>query len=291
MPPKGLDSARLIVPVGEANAALARYDGLLQSLVNPDILLAPLAGQEAVLSSRIEGTQATVEEVLEHEAGQTYEADKEEDIREILNYGEALSLGREAIREQPVRLAMIRELHKRLMSSVRGEDKMPGEFRNVQNWIGKPGCTMEEASFVPPSPLQLRDHLQDWEVYLEYRDTDPLIQCAVIHAQFELLHPFQDGNGRIGRLLIPLFLCQANRLTEPMFYLSAYLERNRSEYYDRLQAISTEGAWVEWVVFFLQAITEQAQVNTDRVKRIHKLYEEMKTTVRKLTRSQHIIQL
>lgn len=291
LPPPGIDIAQLVTLVGEANAALARYDGLLQGMVNPAVMLSPLTNQEAVLSSRIEGTQATVEEVLEHEAGQEYDANKEADIQEILNYRQALTLAAESLRDRPLRLGLIKALHKELMNSVRGQDKEPGEFRKTQNWIGPYGCTIETATFVPPNPLQLIDHLQAWEHYLEINDVDPLLQTAIVHAQFEILHPFKDGNGRIGRLLIPLFLYSKGRLSTPMFYLSAYLESNRPEYYARLAAITREDDWTNWTAFFLRAIVEQARGNIARVQAILGLYEEMKTKVREITRSQHSAQI
>ena len=223
---------RLLLPlVGVANAALARYDGLLQSIPNPAIMLSPLTTQEAVLSSKIEGTQATVDEVLEQEAGLLKQGEKFQDIQEISNYRQALYAAREHLKDYPIRLSFVRELHRILMSSVRGQDKTPGEFRKDQNWIGKHGCTMEQATFVPPNPLRLPDHLQAWETYMDSNDVDFLLQTAVVHAQFELLHPFKDGNGRIGRILIPLFLYQKRALSQPMFYLSEYLEANREEYY------------------------------------------------------------
>jgi len=291
LPPSGIEIAQLVTLVGEANAALARYDGLLQGMVNPAVMLSPLTNQEAVLSSRIEGTQATVEEVLEHEAGQEYDVNKEADIQEILNYRKALTLAAETLTDRPLRLSLVKALHKELMSSVRGQDKEPGEFRKTQNWIGPYGCTIETASFVPPNPLQLMDHLQAWELYLESDDSDPLLQAAVVHAQFEILHPFKDGNGRIGRLLIPLFLYSKGRLSTPMFYLSAYLEANRAEYYARLAAVTREGDWTGWTAFFLRAIAEQAKTNIARVRAILALYESMKTRVREITRSQHSAQI
>jgi len=291
LPPAGIDIAQLVTQVGEANAALARYDGLLHGMVNPAVMLSPLTNQEAVLSSRIEGTQATVEEVLEHEAGQKYDADKEADIQEILNYRQALTLAAESLRDRPLRLGLVKALHKQLMSSVRGQDKEPGEFRKSQNWIGPYGCTIETATFVPPNPLQLIDHLQAWERYLATDDTDPLLQTAIVHAQFEILHPFKDGNGRVGRLLIPLFLYGKGRLGTPMFYLSAYLEAHRPEYYARLAAITREGDWTGWCAFFLRAIAEQAKINITRVQNILGLYERMKAQVREITRSQHSAQI
>ena len=291
LPPSGIEIAQLVMLVGEANAALARYDGLLQGMVNRAVMLSPLTHQEAVLSSRIEGTQATVEEVLEHEAGREYDINKEADIQEILNYRKALTLAAETLTDRPLRLSLVKALHKELMNSVRGQDKEPGEFRKTQNWIGPHGCTIETASFIPPNPLQLMDHLQAWERYLESDDTDPLLQTAIVHAQFEILHPFKDGNGRIGRLLIPLFLYSKGRLSTPMFYLSAYLEANRAEYYARLAAITRKNDWTGWTAFFLRAIAEQSKTNIARVQAILTLYETMKTRVREVTRSQHSAQI
>lgn len=287
LPLHDLDYAKLITLVGEANAALAEYNGLLQAMVNPAVMLSPLTNQEAVLSSRIEGTQATVEEVLEHEAGETYDSEKEADINEILNYRQALILASESLVNRPISLGLILQIHQILMDSVRGQNKAPGKFRKDQNWIGAYGCKIEEATFVPPSPLQLQDHLQAWEGYLSGDDFDVLAQSAIVHAQFELLHPFKDGNGRIGRLLIPLFLYSKNRLTSPMFYLSAYLEAHRAEYYARLRAISAENDWNGWIVFYLRGVAEQATTNCLRIKAIMALYEYTKERVRELTHSQH----
>lgn len=289
LPLTDLDYRLLLPLVGQANAALARYDGLLQGIPNPAVMLSPLTTQEAVLSSKIEGTQATVDEVLEQEAGLIKEGEKYKDIQEISNYREALYSAREYLQKYPIRLSFVRELHRILLSSVRGQDKTPGEFRKDQNWIGRYGCTMEQATFVPPNPLQLPDYLQAWEQYLDSDDVDFLLQTAVMHAQFELLHPFKDGNGRIGRILIPLFLYQKKTLSQPMFYLSEYLESHRDEYYARLKAISAEGDWNGWVAFFLQAVTLQAQQNSERVVAIKALYEEMKLAIHEITRSQFTV--
>lgn len=289
LPLANLDLARIIGKIGPANAALARYDGLLQSVVNPGVMLSPLTNREAVLSSKIEGTQATVDEVLEFEAGMPFEGEKAGDIQEIVNYRKALTMASEYLAERPITLPLLREMHAVLMNSVRGANKTPGAFRVDQNWIGSVGCTIEQASFVPPSPLQLLDHLQAWEAYLAASDVDLLVQVAVVHAQFELIHPFKDGNGRIGRLLIPLFLFQKRALASPMFYLSEYLEAHRELYYDRLKGISREGDWTSWIAFFLEAITHQAQANTERVRDILALYERMKQQITELTRSQYAI--
>jgi Fic family protein len=289
LPLVDLDYRRLLPLVGQANAALARYDGLLQGIPNPAVMLSPLTTQEAVLSSKIEGTQATVDEVLQQEAGLLKEGEKFQDIQEISNYRQALFAAREHLKSYPIRLSLVRELHRILMSSVRGQDKTPGEFRRDQNWIGKHGSPMEQATFVPPGPLQLLDHLQAWERYLNSDDMDFLLQVAVMHAQFELLHPFKDGNGRIGRILIPLFLYQKRALSQPMFYLSEYLEAHRQEYYERLKAISAEADWNGWLVFFLRAIAAQAAQNSGRVTAIQILYEEMKLAIQAATHSQYTV--
>jgi len=291
LPVQSLDSGRLIRLIGPANAALARYDGLLQSVINPEVMLSPLTNQEAVLSSKIEGTQATVDEVLEYEAGIEFDPEKVHDIQEIVNYRKALTLAKEVLAERPLSLSLVRQMHQTLMNSVRGEDKAPGQFRIHQNWIGLMGCTIEEATFVPPSPLQLPDHLEAFERYLAGSDVDPLVQVAVVHAQFELLHPFNDGNGRIGRLLIPLFLFQKRALASPMFYLSEYLEAHREQYYAGLRAISQQGDWTGWVEFFLTAITQQAETNTLRVREILGLYVRMKEQLSTLLRSHYSIRV
>ncbi len=291
LPIKTLDKSELFSSVGEANAELARYDGLLMGMANPAVMLSPLTNQEAVLSSKIEGTQATIEEVLEHEAGREYDVDKNDDILEVLNYRKALMLAKDSVTDRPIRLGFIRELHSILMSNVRGENKEPGQFRMDQNWIGAPGCTREEAAFVPPNPLQLIDHLQAWEAYLSSDDVDPIVQTAIVHAQFELLHPFKDGNGRIGRLLIPLLLYSKGRLSSPMFYLSAYLESHRDEYYTRLRTISQAGDWTGWCAFFLRAVRVQAQQNGATLREIMGLYEVTKLQVRNITHSPHSAQL
>jgi Fic family protein len=291
LPVAQLDYARLIGYVGRANAELARYDGLLQGLINPSVMLSPLTTQEAVLSSRIEGTQATLDEVLEHEAGNIKLGEKGNDIQEIVNYRSALIRAYEYLQERPITLSLVRQMHRLLMSSVRGQDKSPGEFRKDQNWIGKPGCTIEEATFVPPNPLQLQDHLLAWETYLSYQDFDPVVQAAIVHAQFELIHPFKDGNGRIGRLLISLFLFQAKVLSQPMFYLSAYLEDHREEYYEYLRRVSAEEDWDAWIIFFLRAVTEQAKINSTKVRAIRQLYEEMKRRVEEITHSPYALRI
>ncbi len=291
LPVERLDRNQLLPLVGEANAELGHYNGLLYGLVSPRVMLSPLTNEEAVLSSKIEGTQATEDEVLEHEAGLLKQGEKEKDIQEIINYRMALLYAQEYLKEHSITLVLIRNLHKTLLDSVRGKNKNPGRFRKTQNWIGKIGCKKEDATFMPPSPLILQDHLNKLQHYLESNDIDFLIQTAIVHAQFELIHPFEDGNGRIGRILIPLFLYQKKKLSQPVFYLSAYLESHREEYYERLRNISTENDWNGWVVFFLTAIIEQAKTNSNRVRSIMKLYESMKTQIQQITHSQHTVDL
>ena len=292
LPLDDIDWASHVTLIAKANAALARYDGILETMVNPALLLSPLTTQEAVLSSRIEGTQATLEEVLEFEADpkRRIEPDKYADIQEIINYRQAMQYAVKLLEKKPLCLNHIRKLHSILLDSVRGANKARGEFRRIQNWIGPAGCPIEEATFVPPSPDILPQALDNWEKYLHYDEKDRLVQLAVIKAQFELIHPFLDGNGRIGRMLVPLFLYEKKLLSQPMFYMSAYLERNREHYYQALGAISGRDDWNGWIRFFLTAIAEQAQENTRKARAILELYEEMKRKVPEITRSQYAIQ-
>lgn len=290
LPLVGLDYHRLLKYVGTANSELARYDGLLQGIINPALLLSPLVTQEAVLSSKIEGTQVTIEDVLEQEAGLLQTGKKYDEVQEVLNYRTTLLVGQEYLANRPLNLGCIRQLHQILMKDVRGGDKHPGEFRKVQNWIGSEKSDLSTAVFVPPSPLRLLDDLQALENYIASEDIDAILQTAIVHAQFELIHPFNDGNGRIGRILIPLFLYKKNVLSQPMFYLSSYLEANRTEYYARLRGISEKEDWTAWLEFFLQAVTIQAKENNDKVKKVLSLYEEMKKRIYDLTRTTFTIQ-
>ncbi len=284
--PPDLDWVDLISIIGKANAVLARYDGLLQGIINPEILLAPLTLQEAVLSSRIEGTQASLSEVLKHEAGERFEERKEQDIQEIVNYRKALVFAENRLKKRPLSLNLIKEIHTILLDSVRGQNRGRGEFRRIQNWIGPKGYPIEKATYVPPNPSQLMTYLDAWEKYIHSEEKDPLVQLAVIHAQFESIHPFLDGNGRIGRILIPLFLAEKGMLSRPMFYLSAYLEAHRDQYYAGLLGITSRNDWQTWVKFFLQAIIEQAGECVDKATKIRKLYDSMKQKIVEATRSQ-----
>jgi Fic family protein len=277
--------------VGQANAEIARFDGILQAIINPAVLLSPLTTNEAVLSSKMEGTQATLEEVLTFEANPDFKSARFDDIQEILNYRKAMSFSMEWLKERQITLNMIRQTHAILLDSVRGQHKTPGEFRITQNWIGKPGTPIEDATFIPPDPLILDTVLNNLEQYLIYNELDPLVQTAIIHAQFEIIHPFLDGNGRLGRMLIPIFLFQKKIISSPMFYISEYLEQNRDEYAFRLNNITSNKDWDGWINFFLRTIIEQAKVNTRKAKDIIDLYETKKARIADLSHSQFAIKI
>ncbi len=292
-PPTTFDWPRLIPLIGPANAALARYDGLLTAIPNPAVLIAPLLTHEAVLSSRIEGTQATMGEVLEYEAAGamgSLDPTKQEDIKEVLNYLEAMRQAIEEMQRLPLCNRLLKSSHATLLAGVRGHDKAPGRFRTIQNYIGMYASPIEDARFIPIAPEDLKSGMDRWEKYLHETTDDVLIQLAVIHAEFESLHPFLDGNGRIGRMLIPLYLFDRKQLQYPMFYMSEYLEANRQEYYDRLLAVSRDGDWTGWCRFFLQALREQATQNEAKARKILDLYQQKKVWIVEKTRSQHAIQ-
>jgi Fic family protein len=289
LPLASIDWVRFISLIGQANAEIARYDGILQSIPNPKVLLSPLTTNEAVLSSKIEGTQASLEEVLAFEASPDIKNEKYHDIQEILNYRSAMNHAVKWIDKKPITLNLIKEIHGILLDSVRGKDKARGEFRKGQNYIGKPGSKIEDAMYIPPDPLLLMDHLYNFEKYIHYDEKDRLVQLAIIHAQFEIIHPFLDGNGRLGRILMPLFLFEKKVLQSPMFYISEYFEKNRSEYYAHLRAISDERDWNSWIEFFLKAVVEQAKINSAKAREILNLYELKKEKVVEATHSEYSI--
>jgi Fic family protein len=290
-PPKKLELERLLPLVGPASAAVARYEGVLHGMVNAQVLLSPLFSQEAVLSSRIEGTQATLGEVLEFEAGKEVKSkEKRDDIMEVLNYRAAMNHAVEAMKTLPLSQRVIRDAHRVLMDGVRGENKSPGEYRKIPNWIGPPNCKEEQARFVPPSAAKVPELMSEWEKYLHKKDVpDRLIQLAILHAEFEAIHPFLDGNGRIGRLLVPLFLVDKGLLSGPNFYVSAYLEARRDEYYEGLLAVSRDGDWTGWCVYFLNALKEQAEENEAKAREIWALYQRRKDWIVEKTRSQYAV--
>lgn len=283
----------LISHLASANRSLAYYDGILQGVTNPDLLLSPITTQEAVMSSRIEGTQATLGDVLKFEAGETLsKPERKEDIFEIINYRRALKIAEEELKSKPFTLNLLKNLHAVLLDSVRGRNMARGEFRKVQNWIGAPGTPIEKAEFVPPAPDQLNTYMGDWEKYYHMERPDAIVQLAVVHAQFEIIHPFLDGNGRLGRMLIPLFLYEKKILSRPLFYLSAYLESHRDIYVERLRLLGQkEGAWNDWIAFFLIAVQEQARLNAEKARGVINLYSDLKRRVLDLTHSQFAVPL
>ncbi len=289
LPIETLNWTELVPALGEANRAVARFDGLLSHLRNPALLRTPLATQEAVLSSRIEGTIATISDVLRYEAGEEQESERKKlDIEEIVNYRMALKVAQRELKTRPFSLNLILKLHKVLLTSVRGYNKAPGSFRRIQNFLGRPGSTIEQATFVPPSPERLMQGLDNWERYYHSDERDPLVQLALVHAQFEFLHPFLDGNGRIGRILIPLFLYDKKILSSPSFYLSEYLDEHRDEYIARLEDLRQGGAaWDRWCLFFVNAVRVQADSNGERVATVIKLYERLKTRMVEITSTRY----
>ncbi|HAH09290.1 MAG TPA: cell filamentation protein Fic [Alphaproteobacteria bacterium] len=288
-PPKNLDWEILLPFIGPASAALARYEGVLHGVPNRDVLLSPLTSQEAVLSSRIEGTQATLGEVLEFEAEglpNDESTPKRADIREVMNYRVALRMAVNEMRELPLSQRLIKHMHRTLMDGVRGRNKDPGEYRRIQNWIGPGNSPISAARFVPVGAENLDNAMSAWETYLHGKEFDITVQLAVLHAEFEAIHPFLDGNGRLGRLLVPLFLFEKKLLDSPNFYMSAFLERNRDEYYERLLSVSRDDDWTGWCKFFLQGLIEQANENTAKAQEILELYREQKTWIVEATKSQ-----
>ncbi len=283
----------LIPLIGKANRALATYDGVLYGVPNPEVLLSPLTTQEAVLSSRIEGTQVTLGEVLKYEAGEEpAQESRREDIHEIINYRLALRHAERALNDRPFNLNMLLKLHEILLNSVRGRDQGRGRFRTIQNFIGKLGSTIDEADYVPPEPMLVMKYMDNWEKYYHLERPDPLVQLALIHAQFEIIHPFADGNGRLGRILIPIFLYEKKILRRPMFYLSGYLEQQRDEYVGLLRELGrSPEAWNKWIEFFLSALESQAKANAEKAKAILDLYGSLKDRVIEITRSRYAVPL
>jgi cell filamentation protein, protein adenylyltransferase len=293
LPIKKVQWEPLIPLIGRANRSIAQYEGVLYGVPNPEVLLSPLTTQEAVLSSKIEGTQATLGEVLKFEAGEKPEEEaRRQDIQEIINYRRALTAAEQELKTRPFNLNLLLRLHEILLQCVRGQNKARGQFRKTQNWIGAPGSPIEKAQFVPPQPFLLNGYLDNWEKYYHAGRPDALVQLAVVHAQFEIIHPFLDGNGRLGRILIPLFLFEKKILFRPMFYLSEYLEQYRDEYVSRLRALGeSSGTWNPWIEFFLRALDEQARKNAAKARAIMGCYAKLKQQLIFVTHSQFAVPL
>ncbi len=281
--------------LSEADIALGNLSGIGVLLPNPDLLITPYVKREAVLSSSIEGTQASLSDLFYFEAANKDERKKEAketDVVEVLNYAKAMNYGLKKLKELPLCLRIVREIHKELMRGVRGQHLTPGEFRRSQNWIGPAGCTLNNATFVPPPVHEMHQSLDNFEKFLHDKESFPgLVQCAVIHYQFEAIHPFLDGNGRVGRLLVTLFLCEREYLVYPLLYLSAFFEKYRNEYYERLQAVSEKGEWQAWIKFFLRAVAHQAKDAIDNSKIILSLLDRYRKTLRDKKSSMYAVSL
>jgi Fic family protein len=269
LPPEIAWTPRLVRILSQADRLLGRLGGEGRRLPNPHVLIRPFVRREAVYSSRIEGTQATLGELLAAEAGAIPERNSE-DLREVGNYVAALEHGIKSLETLPLSLRLVRELHQKLMTGVRGDQATPGEFRRTQNWIGRPGCTLADATYVPPPPDTLLAHLGRWESFLHDQTIPPLVHAALMHYQFEAIHPYLDGNGRVGRLLITLCLRAHGVLPEPLLYLSAFFEATRTDYYGSLRAVTEQGDWAGWIEYFLNGVARQSEDALSRAERINR---------------------
>lgn len=281
LPPELRYDAQLVLRLSQADAALSELSGLGRHLPNPHLLIAPYVQREAVLSSRIEGTKTNLSELLREQVQPDPALGQSQDVREVRNYVRALELGIRRLPKLPLSLRLVREIHAELMHGVRGGQATPGEFRRSQNWIGPPGSTPATATYVPPPPSELMPALGAWEKFVRRRDVWPdLVQCALMHEQFEAIHPFLDGNGRVGRLLITLFLMERGRLSQPLLYLSAFFEAHRQEYYRHLQAVRTDGDWAGWIGYFLHGVAETAREAVQRAGVLMDLREKYRQRLR-----------
>lgn len=265
--------------LSQADRALGRLDGSVQTLPNPGLFVFMYVRKEAVLSSQIEGTQASLGDVLAIEA-QIFNPERPNDVGEVLNYVAAMNHGLARLAEFPLSLRLIREIHEKLMHGVRGEHARPGEFRQSQNWIGPQGATLAQATFVPPPHTELPRLLRAFESFIHQRDSLPtLVQIGIAHAYFETLHPFLDGNGRVGRLLVTFLLCERDVLSRPVLYLSHYFKKHRQEYYDLLQASRDRGTLEDWLKFFIRGIAEVSAEATKTARRIVAMREEFRNLI------------
>jgi len=267
-----------VLALSTADAALGRLAGARRHLHDPSMFVRPYVTREALASSRIEGTQASLSEVFQADASE--EEDATHDVEEVWNYRRAMDAGLRQLPDLPLVGRVVREIHAVLLQGVRGEDRMPGDFRPRPVWIGSPTDSPENAVFVPPFERELNDAWRDWE---EFANSNPrlptLVQCALLHYQFETIHPFLDGNGRLGRLLIVFFLIQRRVLPAPLLYISSYLEQHRREYYDRLQGVRERAEIQQWLQFFLTAVAVQAEDAVARAERLHDLRERYRSAL------------
>lgn len=289
LPPPIRYDADTTLLLSQADAALSELSGLGRYLPNPDLLIAPYVKREAVASSRIEGTQADLSDLLIDEI-EPKRTPPGSDVPEVRNYVAALNRGIRDLEKLPLSCRLVRNIHAVLMKGVRGHDKTPGQFRRSQNWIGPPGSTLADATYVPPPEPEMNECLKLWERFLHERSTMPeIIQCALIHEHFEAIHPFLDGNGRIGRLLITLFLIERGRLSKPLLYLSSHIEQHRADYYDLLQRIRTHGDWQAWIRYFLIAVRDTARSAIDQSQSILTLRDGFRRKLQKQHRALTLI--
>jgi Fic family protein len=282
LPPKLVWTGQLASVLSEADRSVGQLKGLGINLPNPHLLIQPFIRKEAQMSSQIEGTVATMAQLYLFEAGDR-SVEQVPDVREVFNYVQAIEEGMQLNQQLPVCLRMIRQLHQTLMKDVRGENKRPGQFRKDQNWIGPVGCSIEQATYIPPPPDEMNRCLDEMEKFINkpVNELPVLVWLAMIHYQFEAIHPFNDGNGRIGRLLITLLMCAKEILDKPLLYFSAYFEKNRQEYYKRLLSVSTMGQWNEWILFFLKGIAEQSKDASEKAYQLMRLQQEYHQVVGK----------
>lgn len=279
---KSLYDCEIIKLISKANNAMGAYRGFLINTINPMLLISPLVSQEAVLSSKLEGTHATIEDFINYDAGNEVSVSKDE-MQEVVNYRSALYFAldkmstisddsEEGRHKLPLSVRLIKEMHKILLDNVRGQNKSPGEFKTEQNYIGNSA----EITFTPLPPELTQDYMANFEQYIHFDEVDLLVQAALIHCQFEMIHPFKDGNGRIGRLLIPLFLYYREMLPVPTFYMSAYFEKDRAMYLEKLSAVSQKNDYATWIKYFLEGVIQQAEINTLKAKALLDRYNEFK---------------
>jgi Fic family protein len=278
LPPKLNWTPKLVRALSDADQLLGRLAGEGRRLPNPHLLIRPFVQREAVFSSRIEGTQSTLGELLASDAGAVV-ARSPEDLREVGNYVAALEHGIAQLKTLPLSVRLVRELHEKLMTGVRGHHATPGELRRSQNWIGPPGSTLTQATYVPPPHEEMLDYLGAWEEFLHDESLPPLVQTALMHYQFEAIHPFLDGNGRVGRLLITLLLMQRGVLPLPLLYLSAFFEATRRDYYDSLRAVTERSAWEDWLLYFFNGVARQSEDALSRAERINQQLDQWRKHV------------
>jgi len=292
LPPAGLDkfSAEFVRILSEADRGIGVLKSLSNLIPNPNLLVAPYVRKEAVQSSRIEGTQASLSDIFYYEASK--EKPKHADVLEVLNYVRAMNYGISRLKGLPLSLRLVKEIHLKLMEGARGEKMKSGEYRTTQNWIGPPGCSLTDATYVPPPVPEMNEALGQWEKFLHNDNSiAPLIKCALMHYQFEAIHPFLDGNGRVGRLLISFYLSEKDYLKYPILYLSDFFEKHRNEYYDLLLGVSQNGNWDGWLKYFIRGVAEQSKFAEETGHKILDLQKKYRQQLQKESVSMPVFQL